>query len=212
MNFVPYGEPQRFSHRLEAFSDIVIGFSLAQLSLSLAIPSRLDDLKHQPFEFFAFAITFVIICIMWLRHHKWFEHYFIPTPPNVVLNFAILGSIVLLVYALQVFLHFIRLGQSFVPPFALYLGALALVTFLFAIAYFVGASRPRVAMSRDIRGAGYIQALRLFGATLGTLTGLLITIVVSGGSELLIVATLCIAIGAAIGRYAGNLVAKRALQ
>jgi uncharacterized membrane protein len=212
LKFVPYGDPERFTHRLEAFSDIVIGFSLAQLSLSLAIPARVADLAHRPVGLFAFAITFVIICMMWLRHHKWFEHYFIPTPPNVVLNFAILGAIVLLVYALQVFLHFINRGQDFWSAFSLYLGALALVTFLFALAYFVGVTRPREAMTNDIRAAGYVQTFRLFGATAGTVAGLLITLVVTPSSPAMTLAIACIAIGAALGRYAGNTVANRAVR
>jgi hypothetical protein len=32
--------PDRSAHRLEAFSDVVIGFSLAQLGLTLVIPAH----------------------------------------------------------------------------------------------------------------------------------------------------------------------------
>ncbi|MBV8727748.1 MAG: DUF1211 domain-containing protein [Candidatus Eremiobacteraeota bacterium] len=212
MKFVPYGDPQRFTHRLEAFSDIVIGFSLAQLSLSLAIPHRVTDLLQRPGGFFAFAITFVIICMMWLRHHKWFEHYFVPTAPTVILNFAILGAIVLLVYALQVFLHFISRGEDFWSAFSLYLGALALVTFLFAVAYGIGVTRPRASMTDDIRVAGYVQTFRLFGATAGTLAGLLITLLLAASSTLMFAVIACIAVGAALGRYLGNLVAERVVR
>ena len=212
MKFVPYGDPQRFTHRLEAFSDIVIGFSLAQLSLSLAIPARVADLLHRPGGFFAFVITFVIICFMWLRHHKWFEHYFVLTPPNVVLNFAILGAIVLLVYALQVFLHFVGRGQNFWPAFSLYLCAFALVTLLFAIAYYIGVTRPRETMTNDIRIAGYVQSFRLFGAAAGTVAGLLLTLALTPSSTLMALSSICIAVGAALGRYAGNTIANRAVR
>ncbi len=212
MRFVPYGDPDRFTHRLEAFSDIVIGFSLAQLSLSLTIPPHVTDVVYKPFGFFAFLITFAIICMLWLRHHKWFEHYFVPTPLNVVLNFAVLGAIVLLVYALQLFLHSMRLGISFWPSFCLYMGTFGIVLLLFGIVYLIGVLRPRRDMTDDVRIVGFVQALRLVGAAVGVAIGVLIGTDMGAPSWGMLIVVGFIIVGAAVGRGAGNVIGKRTVN
>ena len=85
---------QRLIHRLEAFSDIIIGFSLAQLALSLAIPKNgAEGLLQHSEPLIAFIITFALVCGMWWAHHKLFVHYFVPIPVMVVLNFITLAGV-----------------------------------------------------------------------------------------------------------------------
>jgi uncharacterized membrane protein len=100
-------EPEeRVVHRLEAFSDIVIGFSLAELTLSLTLPrDALTLFTTQWLPLAAFGMTFAIVSGMWWAHHRLFTHYFVPTAPNIVLNFLSLGGVMFLVYSLQVWLH-----------------------------------------------------------------------------------------------------------
>lgn len=119
-------------HRLEAFSDIVIGFSLAQLGLSLTIPGRVSDIfapAHGLSTLGAFVMTFSLVCSLWWMHHRLFRHLFVPTPLNVWLNFAALGGVLFYAYVMQVLLHL-----SFRDPYAisLYLGCYAYIVVLFA--------------------------------------------------------------------------------
>ena len=67
-------------------------------------------------------------------------------------------------------------------------------------------------MAKDIRFVGYVQTFRLFGATAGTVAGLVITLAVAASSTAMTLAIACIAIGALLGRYAGNVVAQHAVH
>ena len=115
---------ERFVHRLEAFSDIVIGFSLAQLGATLVIPPHPQTLLANPGWLFGFLWTFALVCSMWWNHNRVFRVPFHPTAPVLIANFVLLASIVLLVYFAEVF------ARSATPPDAMlaarwYFGMLA---------------------------------------------------------------------------------------
>jgi uncharacterized membrane protein len=96
---------ERFTHRLEAFSDLVFGFSLSFLATRLDIPADSSDLFGAT-RWGTFIITFTIICVFWLAHYKIFRHHFVPQIPDVVINFIFLLGIAILPYALQIYLRF----------------------------------------------------------------------------------------------------------
>ena len=73
---------------MEAFSDIVIGFSLGQLALVLVIPAHAIDFVQRPEGIIAFLVTFVLIVRFWWLHFMIFEHYFEPSRLMIVCNFA----------------------------------------------------------------------------------------------------------------------------
>ncbi len=93
---------ERDAHRIEAFSDVVIGLSLAQVGLSLVVPQHVDDLVKNPGWFAAFLWTFSLVCVLWWNHHRLFRSVFVPTRAAIFLNFVLLGSIVLLAYLAEV--------------------------------------------------------------------------------------------------------------
>jgi len=97
---------ERLTHRLEAFSDVVIGFSLAEMSVNLAIPRHASEVYTHTVALVAFAWTFGVIAAFWWSHHRLFEGYFVPTRATVALNFVALAVLVWLVYELQVFVRF----------------------------------------------------------------------------------------------------------
>jgi uncharacterized membrane protein len=100
-------------HRLEAFSDIVIGFCLAEGALNLALPRSASDLAVTIWtnaQFF--LLTFFLVAVLWWYHHRVFRSFFVLTPLTVVLNFALLASLVLSIYFLQVFLHVAASGEN----------------------------------------------------------------------------------------------------
>lgn len=97
---------ERLTHRLESFSDVVMGFSLAQLSLSFVIPPHAADVYAHPLALLAFVATFGIVSATWYAHHWLFDYLFVPQRATIIVNFATLASIVWLVYQLQVYMHF----------------------------------------------------------------------------------------------------------
>ncbi len=138
---------QRLIHRLEAFSDIIIGFSLAQLALSLAIPKNgAAGLLEHPEPLIAFIITFALVCSMWWAHHKLFVHFFVPVPVMVILNFITLAGVSFAVYSVQLMLHVSPAAPPGRKPvsghssidFAFYLSSLAVVYGLLAVQFFYG--------------------------------------------------------------------------
>src|SRR4051812_490920 len=98
-----YGE--RFTHRLEAFSDLVFGFSLSLLATRLEVPAKLSDV-FETTRWGTFIVTFGIICVIWLAHYRIFRHRFIARTPDVIVNFVFLFGIAVLPYAVQTLLRF----------------------------------------------------------------------------------------------------------
>ncbi|HET9391998.1 MAG TPA: TMEM175 family protein [Candidatus Rubrimentiphilum sp.] len=169
---------QRLIHRLEAFSDIVIGFSLAQLALSLVIPRNgALGFGENPGPLIAFVITFTLVCGMWWAHHKLFAHYFVPIAPMVVLNFVTLAGVSFAVYSVQLMFHVgtpaipASPGHPFQPAipghsaldFAFYEGSLAFVYTLLGIQYFYGWTVRRTQMPPNIADRGLRAGLMLGG-------------------------------------------------
>ena len=177
MSVVRDESEQRLIHRLEAFSDVVIGFSLAQLALSLAIPKNgaAGLLQHSE-PLIAFIITFALVCGMWWAHHKLFTHYFVPAPVMVILNFITLAGVSFAVYSVQLMLHQapapIR-GQKPISghssmDFVFYLASLAVVYGLLGIQYLYGWSVRRTNLPVHVAFDGLRSALMLIGVALAS--------------------------------------------
>lgn len=98
-----YGE--RFTHRLEAFSDLVFGFSLSLLATRLDVPANLSEVFDRT-RWGTFIVTFAMICVIWLAHYRIFRHRFIARTPDVIVNFVFLFGIAVLPYSVQTFLRY----------------------------------------------------------------------------------------------------------
>jgi uncharacterized membrane protein len=96
----------RFARRLEAFSDIVFGFALAQSAFALEIPKTLAEVNGKLSDLFFFAITFALIAIFWTMHYRVFHYVFDAEKIDVLCNFALLAAVALLPYALRLYLKF----------------------------------------------------------------------------------------------------------
>lgn len=142
---------QHFTRRLEAFSDIVIGFSLAQLGATLTSKS----LTH-PLELLVFLLPFAVVCSLWFFHHRLFSQVFVPKTWPVVLNFVWLASVVLIVF---VAIQYTQNGTPAVTRF--YFGCYAFVYGLLAVQFVIamGYARERnspAARLRGLRGAWFM--------------------------------------------------------
>jgi uncharacterized membrane protein len=118
---------ERFTHRLEAFSDLVFGFSLSLLATRLDVPADVAEI-FGPTRWGTFIITFGTICALWLAHYRIFRRRFVARTPDVIVNFIFLFGIAVLPYAVQTFLRFPGGRNAIVlyfGDFALILAALA---------------------------------------------------------------------------------------
>ncbi|HEX8805420.1 MAG TPA: TMEM175 family protein, partial [Candidatus Aquilonibacter sp.] len=97
---------ERLTRRIESFSDLVIGFSLALLALTLSIPPHIVDLVRNPWWLIAYFWTFGVIARTWYTHQRLFTRLFWPDPLSVFLNFVLLAMVGLLVFFVQVFVHY----------------------------------------------------------------------------------------------------------
>ncbi|MFN2474940.1 MAG: TMEM175 family protein [Chthoniobacterales bacterium] len=113
---------ERFTRRLEAFSDLVFGFSLSLLATRLDVPVSESEIFNSA-RWATFVISFGMICAIWLAHYRVFRHQFVARTFEVIVNFIFLLGIAVLPYVVQTFLRF----QSNRPSFLLYLGDFTLI-------------------------------------------------------------------------------------
>ncbi len=135
---------QRFTRRLEAFSDIVFGFALAQCAVALEVPKNLGDVLAHADELIYFLVRFVLIVMFWVMHYRIFHYVFAARTLDVALNFLLLATIALLPYALRIY---IRFPQSVLGS-AAYALALGIGLALIAPSSFAGCARCRAPCER----------------------------------------------------------------
>lgn len=167
-------ESERFAHRLENFSDIVLAFALGQMSLSLTFPKHIEMLYRNPTWLLAFLVTFAIVAALWYRHHRIFEEYFEPVPLQVALNFVLLALVLLLAYMLQVYLHFAATAHAALAATG-YLLAFGATWLVLGIFQGVGVRRRWVTLDLDRRRRAARETLRNIGIGLALLIGLAVT-------------------------------------
>ena len=149
---------ERFIHRLEAFSDIVIGFSLAQLGVSLTIPAHGYELIQHPAWFGSFVFAFAVVCSMWFFHHRLFARFFVPRFWPVVLNFVWLALIVLLVFTAEMYVHL----PDDVVVMRLYFACYALAYLILGFQSVLGVRYLGAALDAETRRWGHRNAAFMF--------------------------------------------------
>jgi uncharacterized membrane protein len=104
--------------RVEAFSDGVFAIAITLLVLTIASPdaSGYADLGHQLLRRWpslaAYAVSFLIIGIMWLNHHTVFSHLERVDRGLFYWNLLLLMTVVFIPYPTAVFGQALRLGQG----------------------------------------------------------------------------------------------------
>ncbi|HET9391997.1 MAG TPA: TMEM175 family protein [Candidatus Rubrimentiphilum sp.] len=150
-------DDERFTRRLEAFSDIVIGFSLAQLGANLTLTSGGSTFFSHPLEMAGFLVPFAIICSVWFIHHRLFSYIFVPRTLPVILNFVWLAAVVLLVFAAEAYMRDTSSASAFRAYFACYAIVYGLLAVQNVIA--MGYAKQRndeLARLRGLRGAAFM--------------------------------------------------------
>jgi hypothetical protein len=87
--------------RLEGFSDTAFGFAITLLVVSLAVPSRFDQLLQQLRGLPVFAVTFALVATIWYAQYVFFRRYALSDVLTVVLTLLLLFVVLFYVYPLK---------------------------------------------------------------------------------------------------------------
>ncbi len=98
--FLNVKRTERETERLEAFSDAVFAFAITLLVLNLYDPttrgsSLFQGLLEEWPAFFAFAVSFISILVMWINHHNMFNYIKRLSREFMLLNGLLLMFVVL---------------------------------------------------------------------------------------------------------------------
>lgn len=87
--------------RVEGLSDAVFGFAITLLVISLDVPKTSDEMLHAMRGFFAFAITFSLLFLVWRTQFTFFRRYGLEDNTTVTLNAVLLFVILFYIYPLK---------------------------------------------------------------------------------------------------------------
>jgi len=87
--------------RIETFSDAVFAFAVTLLIVSLEVPKTFEELMITMRGFFAFAISFTLLILIWYEQHTFFRRYGLEDVKIVVLNSALMFVVLFYVYPLK---------------------------------------------------------------------------------------------------------------
>jgi len=93
--------------RLEAFSDVIFGFAISLLVVSLEAPKSFHELTEMMRGIVPFGICFFIFIDIWFEHHDFFRRYALHDGIITALNTLLLFVVLFYVYPLKyVFVSF----------------------------------------------------------------------------------------------------------
>ena len=110
MQAIPFRVRGREVSRVEAFSDVVFGFALTLIVVSLEVPKDYDALMAALRGLPAFAICFAILTWIWYVHHTFFRRYALTDEITIALNTLLLFVVMIYIYPLK-FMFSIVTGQ-----------------------------------------------------------------------------------------------------
>ena len=87
--------------RLEAFCDVVFGFALTLLVVSLEVPRSYAEMMAAMRGFLPFAICFAQLVMIWISHYRFSRRFGLEDPYTVFLNIVLLFLVLFYVYPLK---------------------------------------------------------------------------------------------------------------
>src|SRR5882724_10028464 len=87
--------------RLEAFCDVVFGFAITLLVVSLEVPHSFGELLNAMRGFLPFAACFAQFVLIWITHYRFSRRYGLEDGYTVFLNVLLLFIVLFYVYPLK---------------------------------------------------------------------------------------------------------------
>jgi uncharacterized membrane protein len=98
---IPFRNRAHEVSRIEAFSDVIFGFAISLLVVSLEAPKTYAQMMEMLRGFLPFAICFWIFIDIWFEHHHFYKRYGLQDPLTMALNTMLLFVILFYVYPLK---------------------------------------------------------------------------------------------------------------
>ena len=126
--------------RIEAFSDIVFGFALTLIVVSLEVPKTFSQLIEAMRGFPAFALCFAILLWIWHAHYTFYRRYALHDEFTLFINSTLLFVVLFYVYPLKFIFSGMFEGRGYVPTdarlmFTIYGLGFASIFLLYALLY-----------------------------------------------------------------------------
>jgi uncharacterized membrane protein len=104
--------------RIEAFSDVVFGFAMSLLVVSLEAPKTYHELMEMLRGALPFAFCFFIFMMIWWEHHRLFKRYALHDVTMISLNTVLLFVLLVYVYPLKFMAQVAVAGgkEAAIPP------------------------------------------------------------------------------------------------
>ncbi|MEO8032920.1 MAG: TMEM175 family protein, partial [Acidobacteriota bacterium] len=87
--------------RLEAFSDVIFGFAISLLVVSLEAPKSYGELMEMMRGMLPFAVCFFVFIDIWFEHHHFFRRYALQDTPTIAINTVLLFVVLFYVYPMR---------------------------------------------------------------------------------------------------------------
>ena len=104
--------------RVDGFSDVVFGFALTLLVVSLEVPKTYAELHEVVRGFFPFAIRFVFLLTIWMEHYRFFRRYGLEDIGTILLNAVLLFLVLFYVYPMKFLFAAVVVSQSSTAVFS----------------------------------------------------------------------------------------------
>ena len=102
--------------RIDGFSDVVFGFALTLIVVSLEVPKTYHELHELLIGFVPFSICFLFLMMVWWAHFRFFRRYGLHDFATVVINAVLLFFTLFYVYPLKflfmLFVNQFRVGSE----------------------------------------------------------------------------------------------------
>lgn len=87
--------------RIDSFSDVVFGFAITLLVVSLEVPRTYPELHTLLRGFIPFAICFCFLIMVWWSHFRFFRRYGLHDAATLSINAVLLFTVLFYVYPLK---------------------------------------------------------------------------------------------------------------
>ena len=95
--------------RIDGFSDVVFGFALTLIVVSLEVPKTYHELHELLLGFLPFAICFMFLIMVWWSHFRFFRRFGLHDFATIFINSTLLFFVLFFVYPLKfLFTIFVR--------------------------------------------------------------------------------------------------------